>query len=65
MGTKPSLIVTDIVDKKSGERQVFLRFDTSIMPENEKLILYMASLKLWIDKVQAPGELDIYLIEED
>ena len=43
-GTNPGLIITDIVDRKSGERQVFLRFDTSVMPKNEKLILYMASL---------------------
>ena len=63
-GTNPSLIVTDIVDRKSGERYLFLRFDTSIMPENEKLILNMASLKLWIDKVHEPGELEIYLIEK-
>jgi hypothetical protein len=34
------------------------------MPYYEKLIINMASLKLWIDKVHEQGALDIYLVEK-
>lgn len=62
LGTVPNLVVSNITDKRTGERLAFLSFDLVELPEGASLD--QAYLRLFVGKVDAGGTLDLHLVLE-
>lgn len=61
-GTVPNLVVSNITDKRMGERLSFLSFELIDLPAGA--IVDQAYLRLFVGKVAAQGTLDLYLVLE-
>jgi hypothetical protein len=59
-GGVPNLAVSNIVDKKNGERLTFVSFDLPALPDGASL--EEARLRLFVGKVGSEGDIDAYLV---
>ena len=51
---------TLVVSTQGAGQEVYLKFDTSTMPPGTAIDA--ATLRLWVTKVKAPGDIEIYLV---
>lgn len=60
VGTVPNLIVSNLTDRRTGERLTLLSFALPPLPEGS--VVEQAWLRLFVGKVGIPGTLDLYLV---
>lgn len=61
-GVVPNLVVSNVVDRKTGERLTFVMYDLPPLPGDASL--EQAFLRLFVGKVAAAGDIDLYRVIE-